>query len=133
MELTTLAKSIHKGNVQRGFYENPPEFGTTIALIHSELSEALEAHRKNHHANLEYFEQRLKEVQSSFQGTDEEFKPVYKKLYEEYMKDSIEPELAGTFIRLMDACGFLEIDIQKFVDYELRYNATRPFKHGKDY
>ena len=133
MNLTEISKSVHEGNIKRGFYDNPPEFGTIIALIHSELSEALEAHRKKHYANLLYFEKRLAEVQGSFQGTDEEFKPVYKKLYEEYIKDSIEPEFAGTFIRLMDACGFLNIDIQKFVDYELRYNATRPFKHGKAY
>ena len=131
--LNAFAKEIHEGNKQRGFYDNSPAFGTIIALIHSELSEALEADRKKHYGRLEYFEERLKEVKESFQGSEEEFKPVYKQLYEEYLKDCVGGEFAGTFIRLMDACGYLNIDIDKYVKYELMYNETRAKKHGKEY
>lgn len=133
MQLNKLAQEIHLGNKQRGFHDKPIEFGTIIALIHSELSEALEADRKGHHGNLEYFEKRLKEVKESFTGTDEEFKPVYKKLYEEYLKDCVGAEFAGTFVRLMDAVGKYQMDIDSYVKYELEYNATRPNKHGKNY
>ncbi len=54
--LNAFAKEIHEGNVKRGFYDNKVELPTALALIHSEVSEALEAHRKNHHGNLEYLE-----------------------------------------------------------------------------
>ncbi len=30
----------------KGFHDEPREFGTALALIHSEVSEALEAHRE---------------------------------------------------------------------------------------
>lgn len=44
--LNATAEEIHKGNVERGFYDNPKEFGTLLMLTVSELAEALEAHRK---------------------------------------------------------------------------------------
>jgi len=133
MNLNKLAQEIHLGNKQRGFHDKPKEFGTIIALITSELSEALEADRKGHYGKLEYFEARLKEVKESFAGTNEEFKPVYKKLYEEYLKDCVGAEFAGTFIRLMDAVGLYQMDIESYINYELMYNATREQKHGKQY
>ncbi len=41
-DLTELVRSAHENAVEHGFWEDPPDFGTSIALIHSELSEALE-------------------------------------------------------------------------------------------
>jgi len=40
-------------------------------------------------------------------------------------------ELADTFIRLLDLCGGLNIDIEKEIYKKSTHNKTRPYKHGK--
>lgn len=45
MEIKTLVTKAHENAVKHGFWEPPLPFGTAIALIHSELSEALEEER----------------------------------------------------------------------------------------
>ena len=45
MEIKTLVAKAHENAVKHGFWEPPLPFGTAIALIHSELSEALEEER----------------------------------------------------------------------------------------
>ena len=72
-----------------------------ISLIHSELSEALEAWRKR--------------KKSDFVNG----------------RDSFELEIADTIIRIFDLCGFLEIDIEKRMIWKHNYNKKREYKHGK--
>lgn len=121
INLTDLSKRIHKDNVDKGFYEEKKEFGTCIALIHSELSEALEADRHKIKADLYQFE--------SLIDDGSEFVTTFK----ETIKDSVEDELADAMIRIMDTCGNLGIDIHKHIELKLRYNKTRARKHGKSY
>lgn len=45
MEFTELQTEVHKLAVRNGFWPNSRSFGECIALIHSELSEALESDR----------------------------------------------------------------------------------------
>lgn len=40
-------------------------------------------------------------------------------------------ELADTFIRLLDLCGGLNIDIEQEIYNKSMHNKTRPYKHGK--
>ena len=44
--INRLAKEIHKNNVSKGFYDKEKNIGEMLCLIHSEVSEALEADRK---------------------------------------------------------------------------------------
>lgn len=69
--------------------------GTKIALIHSEVSEALEGLRKD---------------------KMDDHLPHLK---------SIDVEMADAVIRIMDLCGGLGIDIGRAITEKLRYNYTR--------
>lgn len=96
-------------------------FAQRIALIQSEVSEALEADRKNRHANVSSMEAAIE--LRGFRSDD----------FEKYIKDSVEDELADTIIRLLDLCGAMGIDIAQHVEWKQSYNSTRPTLHGKEY
>lgn len=119
-----LSKEQHERMVEKGFYDGSKQIGTLLMLTVSELSEALEADRKGRHSNLEEFEAYLQE------GISEEQK---KEAFKMFIKDSFEDEIADTFIRLLDLCGHLGIDIDAHIKHKMWYNSTRPPKHGKAY
>ena len=45
--------------------------------------------------------------------------------------DNFREELADSFIRLLDLCGGLKIDIEAEIDKKVQVNKKRPYKHGK--
>lgn len=101
--LNLLSKEIYKNNVEKGFYENPVSFGDRIALMHSELSEALEADRKS------LMDDKLTH------------------------RDGREVELADALIRILDCAGYMNMDIEGAMYEKIAYNKSRPYKHGKKY
>lgn len=125
-KLNALRNAIHKNAINKGFYEindeqpiiNIPE---RLMLIVSELGEALEAYRKNHYSNyMDYFDS-----EGVITGRFNKY------AFESYIKDSFEDELADSIIRILDLCGHLNIDIQQHIELKMKYNETRPYKHGK--
>lgn len=100
--LETQATLISQFMQAQGFWESD-NTGEKIALMHSELSEALEADRKN---------------------LDAEHIPGF---------TGVEEELADVVIRILDFAGHHQLRLGEALSAKIAYNLTRPFKHGKAY
>lgn len=46
-------------------------------------------------------------------------------------QENFNEELADTFIRLLDICGTVGIDIESEIEKKMDINKTRPKKHGR--
>lgn len=126
--LNELSQQIHKGNVERGFYEDEKNIGEMLALIHSEVSEALECDRNSRFAKREYLKQVLDiPIDNNVQLIN------FKNKFEGAIKDTFEDELADIIIRVLDLAAFRRIDIESHIRAKIKYNSTRPYKHGKKY
>ena len=120
--LTEFSRRIYSDNLAKGFYDDemairlhlskdPTKHQSYIksvraqrlALITSEISEALEADRKD--------------------LMDDHLPQYY----------GFDVELADALIRILDMCGANNVDIGKVVRDKLEYNKTRPYRHGKVY
>lgn len=149
MNLTELSQKIHEANREKGFYEEHEEVllqmhensfdlqlidsyfkafvDQRIALVNTELSEAVEANRKDKFANSNY----KTHLNLLNLNNDSDF--FSSKQFEQDVKDSFQDELADSLIRILDLAGLMKIDLQFHVDQKLKYNALRPKKHGKAY
>lgn len=106
--IAELVKAAHRIATYKEFWDDEtPNIGEKIALIHSELSEALEEVRAGHKPNEIY------EVDGKPEGL-----PI---------------ELADAVIRIADLCGYYKIDLADAIYEKLNYNARRPIKHGKQF
>lgn len=136
--LTEACKIIHEDNKEKGFYDEPREFGTILMLITSKLSEALEADRNKKYANMDDFHRFMSKIDAtsnddSPENDDTWRESVFAAHFEQHIKDTREDKIADAIIRSFDTIGHLNIDIEKHIMYKLRYNKTRPQKHGKNY
>lgn len=85
-------------------------FGEKIALIHSELSEALEKHRKG--------------IAKTGQDAPDEHCPAF---------GGIDIELADAVIRIFDLAASMGINIGRAIEAKCKFNESRPMKHNKAY
>ena len=99
-----IAMSVHTNARAHGWWDEPREDGTLIALIMSEAAEALEALRKGN-------------------GPDEHC-PQF---------SGAEVELADVVIRIMDMAEARGWDVAGAIVAKHEFNKTRPYKHGKEF
>jgi NTP pyrophosphatase (non-canonical NTP hydrolase) len=133
--LNKLATEIHENAKSKGFFDSEKNIGEMLCLIHSEVSEALEADRKKwYYENIDeskkWFIKGLADANygASFNGDE-----AFKNEFEHSVKNTFEDELADVIIRVLDLCAFKGIDIESHIKAKMRYNASRPHKHGKSY
>ena len=137
MDVNKLVKEQHQMMIEKGFYECPGCDGNgyietiggygkaqecskcngskinpdknideLLMLIVSELGEALEAHRNGNFAPKELMNPTTGEKWKTFEGP-----PMNIVVFEHYIKDTFEDEIADVFLRLFDLCGFIEKEI----------------------
>jgi NTP pyrophosphatase (non-canonical NTP hydrolase) len=120
--INELSQLIHQNAVSKGFYEGEKNIGEILCLIHSEVSEAMEADRKGR-----YFSISVEELEKTETESD------YKQYFESKIKGTFEDELADIIIRVLDLCAYKNINIQEQIIAKMAYNSTREYKHGKKY
>lgn len=105
MDLQRIQDQVGMIVRDKGFRDLPTTTGDRIALMHSELSEALEEIRAGHS------EKDLYEVNGKPEG---------------YLV-----ELADVVIRVLDEFDRLGASAEDVIIYKLAYNSGRPYLHNK--
>lgn len=116
MTISEMVERAHANAVAHGFWEPEIEFGTAIALVHSELSEALEEIRERPNPMIYW-------TGGGYVAAKPTTCCVKPK--------GVAIELADAVIRIADLCGHMGIDLDAAIALKMEYNKSRPFKHGK--
>lgn len=113
-------------NTVNGWFDDNRTFGEDIALLHSEVSEALEEWRDRGLAEVYKFES---EDGYSIVGRND---PNFERWITDRVPKplGVGSEAADVFIRLLDFCYRHDIDLRRCYEEKIQYNRIRGYRHG---
>jgi NTP pyrophosphatase (non-canonical NTP hydrolase) len=121
--LNLAARGVAAVNYVNGWYDDVRTFGDDVALLHSEVSEALEAFRR----------------WGADDATGNVCTPniggvpldgVHLHGSRPCKPEGVGSELADVFIRLLDTCSRYGIDLAAEFERKIQFNASRGHRHG---
>ncbi len=121
--INKLSQQIYENAVLKGFHKGQKNLGEMLCLIHSEVSEALEADREDRYAGYHNIDS-ARSIESDI---------LFINYFASYVKDTFEDELADIMIRVMDLAAHKGVDLEAHIAAKMRYNSLREPKHGKKY
>lgn len=115
----------YKTACEHGFHDKELSNEYCLMLVITELSEAIEADRKDKYADIGLF----KEWQSNPLPISGDLRiSRFKQDFEEFIKGTVEEELADAAIRLLDLCGLRNIELENdCLDDEVLEEYSRIF------
>lgn len=123
-----LAEEFHLNAKDHGFWDEGIESrnkGELVSLMHSELSEALEAIRFSQKKTITPNSEDVVEI-----GSDGEF-VLMDKHCPKFSNEVI--EFAAAIIRILDYCVAFDLPIADAIIAKHEFNITRPHKHNKGF
>jgi NTP pyrophosphatase (non-canonical NTP hydrolase) len=135
--ISQLVEDSFSTAMKKGWHdpEHPRTVGELIALMHSELSEALEEYRDDQPVDKVYYEYHGclpvpgSEKPLEFTTKDKQSVPAAGVVTSE-KPCGLPIELADCIIRIADFCGKHGIDLVDAINLKAAYNKTRPIRHG---
>lgn len=126
--LNELSNQLHNFQTEMGFTDSNKV--QRLMLVHSEISEAFEAYRKDKYALIDKFKSNIESIPENHKMYDE----LWKEHFKDLIKDSHEDEIADSIIRLIAYCGENNIDIEWHIKNKMKYNKMRGYKfNGKKF
>jgi hypothetical protein len=120
--LADAQRRVREVNEANGWFDADRTFGDDIALLHSEVSEALEEFRDHGvHAYI---------MGDDDDGTIIPIRVDHPAEYEHSKPLGVPSEAADILVRLLDFCERYDIDLGAEFEAKLAYNATRGHRHG---
>ena len=125
MRINEFIQQAHQIAIDHGWHNGEERnFGEMIALMHSELTEALEEARAGAEPTYTYYE--CTKVGYDCYNLKCEICRCGKPC-------GIPSEFADLVIRVFDACGLYGIDLEAAIAEKMAFNRGRPYKHGKQF
>lgn len=117
MNLNELRDKAYQCAVKHGWHEENLSNEHFLCLVISELMEAVEADRKGIKSQAVRFNKDMYYLIHELKLYGEKYDKAYIEIFNRYIKDSVEDELADACIRLLDLAGLRSVDLGE-VDFD---------------